>query len=292
MSNDHDDNNKDGKKGYEVGYKKPPKHTRFGQPGGNKPNTQGRPPGRNVLEFDRLSEEALWYCFHESGQKPVSIREDGEELVIPLIMAITKGLARDAANGDRHARKEYLRLLEKAVKNQDKLISEMHTILADYRERKLNAMQKPGSLECFATFRDWFMAKKHLRALDGEDRWPYEIGEPVTEEDWSVFIKKYDFLKKNPDQQVSWPVKYADDLEVERIESMTREERARERLREAKHRREMREKQGEDKWPFLVEEPVDEEDWEYFEQHIQDILDGKDAPAPWPPAYWDDAQEE
>ena len=105
-----------GKKDYEVGYGKPPRYTQFGAENGNKRNKKGRPPGRNILEFDRLSEEALWHCFHESAQKPVSIVEDGQEMVIPLIMAITKSMAKDAAQGDKYARRDYLKYLEKAVK--------------------------------------------------------------------------------------------------------------------------------------------------------------------------------
>ena len=80
----------DDKKDYEVGYGKPPQSTRFGQPGGNKPNAKGRPQGRNSKEFGRLSEEAFWHCFHDSAQKSVTIREGGEELTVPLIMAIVK----------------------------------------------------------------------------------------------------------------------------------------------------------------------------------------------------------
>ena len=125
MSKDDDNSKKD----YEVGYGKPPKNRQFGAEDGNPSNKKGRPPGRNVLEFDRLSEEAFWYSFHESGQKAVPIREDGEELVIPLIMALAKSMAKDALSGDKHARKEYLRYLEKAVKGKDKLVAEMHSIL-------------------------------------------------------------------------------------------------------------------------------------------------------------------
>ena len=205
--------------------------------------------------------------------------------------AIVKGMATDAANGNRHARQDYLRYIEKAAKGKDKLLADMQSILADYRERKLSAKSKPGSLECVNTFYEWFMAKKHLRAMNGENRWPYEESEPVTDADWSLFIEKYEFLKNNPSDQISWPIKYALDLEEERIDKMTREELAQERLKEFTHRREMREKEGKVKWSYLVEEPVDEEDWECFKQHIQDILDGKKTPEPWPPAYWNDEPE-
>ena len=35
---------------YEVGYGKPPKHTQFGQPGGNPMNRLGRPKGPSIVE--------------------------------------------------------------------------------------------------------------------------------------------------------------------------------------------------------------------------------------------------
>ena len=226
----NDNNKKNGKKDYDIGYGKPPKNRQFGAKDGNPQNKKGRPPGRNVLEFDRLSEEALWHCFHESGQKSVTIREDGEELVIPLIMAIAKGMARDAAGGDKHARRDYLKYLEKAVKSKDKLVAEMHTILADYRERKLEALQKPGSLQCFHTFYGWFMSKKHLRAIDGKERWPHEHGEPFSDKDWATFLRQYEYLKDNPLEVLPWPVKYPD----ETIEDyLTPEERIERLLKKA-----------------------------------------------------------
>lgn len=289
MSND-DDNKKNGKKDYDVGYGKPPKNRQFGAKDGNPRNDKGRPPGRNILEFDRLSEEALWYCFHETAQKAVSIREDGEELVIPLIMALAKGMARDALSGDKHARKEYLRSLEKAVKGKDKLLAEMHSILADYRERKLSAMQNPGSLECFDTFYGWFMSKKHLRDTEGKDHWPYEEAEPITDKDWKVFIRQHKHLKANPMEVLPWPPKYPSH-DLEESEDTTPQERAREYLKVFRHRKEMREKEGPVKWPYLCEEPVDEKDWEHFERYIQDIIDEKKDPSQWPPSYWDDEPE-
>ena len=197
-----------GKKDYEVGYGKPPRYTQFGAENGNKRNKKGRPPGRNILEFDRLSEEALWHCFHESAQKPVSIVEDGQEMVIPLIMAITKSMAKDAAQGDKYARRDYLKYLEKAVKGKDKLMEDVQSILADYRERKLTALKKPGSLQCFDAFYGWYMSKKHLRSMDGEDKWPYEDGEPYSDEDWGVYLRQYEYLKNNSSKSLPWPVKY------------------------------------------------------------------------------------
>ena len=290
--NDNDKNKNKNKKDYEVGYGKPPKRTRFGQPGGNPQNKKGRPPGRNIMEYSRLSEEALTQIVLDSAQKPVSIQEDGQELTVPLYAASIKRMARDAAHGDPVARKLYFSMVHKAAKGQDKIILDEAMSMADIRDNLFKANQKPGSLECFNAFYAWFMVKKQLRVVEGDDSLLYEHGEPVTHEDWVLFSQKHDFLKQNPRDVLQWPVKYSYELEEERLENMTRAERAQEHLKEFRHRKEMREKEGRTKWKFLVEEPVDETDWINFEQHIQDIMDGKENPAPWPPAYWDEEPEE
>lgn len=271
---------------------RPPKDRQFGQPNGNLRNTKGRPPGRNILEFDRLSEEALWYCFHDTAQKSTPITESGENMEVPLILAIVKSMANDAARGNKDARRDFLKYLTKSVQGLDKLKIEMQTLIMDYHNRRLNALDNPGSYQHFEESYEWFKSKKHIRALEGDDRWPYEDGEPVTDEDWAVFLRQYKYLKNNPMEVLAWPVKYADDIEAERIDNMTREECAAERLKEFKHRKEMRKKEGEIKWPYLIEEPVDEKDWQNFERHIQDILDSNENPTPWPPDYWDDNAEE
>ena len=118
----------------------------------------------------------------------------------------------------------------------------MHTILADYRERKLEALHKSGSLQCFHTFYSWFMSKKHLRAIDGEGRWPYEHGEPVRDIDWAVFLRQYEYLKEHPSEVLPWPVKYPDDT----IEDyLTPDERFDELLRDYKKKMEEQETEEE-----------------------------------------------
>ena len=286
------DNDDDDKKSYEVGYGKPPKHTRFGAEHANPRNGKGRPKGRNVTEFSRLSEEAFWSTFHDAMLMPVPIRENGEEFIMPAASALARTMMRDALNGDKHARKEVLRSTEKATKGKDKLANKLRVSFIAYRERNLEALKSPGSLECFNAYHSWYMLKKGLRQIDGEDAWIYEDGEPITDDDWIVFMKQHDIVKKNPHHILQWPVKYAADLELERFESLTREERVLEHFQNFKHRKEMREKEGRSKWSYMVEEPVTDKDWKCFEQYTQDIVNGVKDPAPWPPAHWDDDHED
>lgn len=204
----------DNKKDYEVGYGKPPKTTRFGQLGGNLPNRKGRPPGRNVIEFDRLSEEALWDCFLQTALMPVGITEDGNDLLVPYIMALAKRMAQDAIKGDRHARKELLRMLERATKGTDKMKLDLYSVLADREERRIQAMANPGSLEFFNAKYEHYMSRKHLRKIIGGDEFMYMPGEPIIEEDWAVFITQYELVKADPELILPWPPKYpSDDME-------------------------------------------------------------------------------
>ena len=190
---------------------RPPKKSQFGQPEGNPRNTDGRPPGRNIIEFDRLSEEALWDCFLQAAQMPVGITEDGNELLVPYIMGLAKRMAQDAIKGDRHARKELLRMLEKATKGTDKMKLDLHSALADREERRIKAMAEPGSLEFFDAKYAYYMSRKHLRQVIDGPEMIYLPGEPIIDQDWAVFMKEYQRLKDDPKLILPWPPKYPSD---------------------------------------------------------------------------------
>lgn len=284
---------KDGKKkGYKVGYGKPPKNNRFGAKNGNPRNKKGRPKGRNVLEFDRLSEEALWDCFLQTAKTSVSITENGNDMIVPYIMALAKRMGQDAIKGDRHARKELLRMIEKATKGTDKILIDLRLALARQEDRRINSMTKPGSLEFYNAKYAHYMVRKHLRKVIGGAEFIYETGEPITDEDWATFLMAYELLKKNPDHIFTWPPEYPSTLKEQKYSNMSDEDLLRKQLEIFQHRKKMRAKEGVHKWPYMIEEPVDDEDWEHFTQHIKDRLEGKDNPTPWPPAYWDDDQQE
>ena len=86
--------------GYEVGYSKPPKHTRF-KPGGSG-NPKGRPKGSKNL--GSLISDAL--------SKKVRVTENGKVRTISLAEAMVRGLTARAARGELRATELVLRLIQ------------------------------------------------------------------------------------------------------------------------------------------------------------------------------------
>jgi hypothetical protein len=83
---------------YEVGYGKPPRHTRFtpGQSG----NPKGRPKGtQNLLSI-----------FHEALFKKISVTEDGRIRTMSRMEAMVTGQIAKALKGDTRATESMLKL--------------------------------------------------------------------------------------------------------------------------------------------------------------------------------------
>ena len=113
-----------------------------------------------------------------------------------------------------HARKELLRMLERATKGTDKMKLDLYSVLADNEERRIKASANPGSLEFFNAKYEHYMSRKHLRKIIGGPKFIYMPGEPIIDEDWTAFMQEYQRLKDNPDLILPWPPKYpSDDME-------------------------------------------------------------------------------
>ncbi len=84
---------------HEVGYKKPPKHTRFKR--GQSGNPRGRPKGSRNLKTE-LAEEL---------QELISVREGGTRRTISKQRAMLKGLTAKAVQGDARAANLLLNLV-------------------------------------------------------------------------------------------------------------------------------------------------------------------------------------
>ena len=84
---------------YEVGYGRPPRHTRFAK--GQSGNPRGRPCG--AKNFTTLLEEAL--------NEPVIVTENGGRRKITMRQAIVKQLVKRSATADLRAMKLLLNIM-------------------------------------------------------------------------------------------------------------------------------------------------------------------------------------
>src|SRR5712671_3028707 len=90
----------DNERDYEVGYGKPPRHTRFKR--GRSGNPRGRPPGSKNLPT--LLSEAL--------NEPVIVAENGGRRKISKRQAIIKQLVNQSAKADWRATKILLSIIQ------------------------------------------------------------------------------------------------------------------------------------------------------------------------------------
>jgi hypothetical protein len=98
-----EDNDQSQKPGYDIGYKKPPAHTRFkvGQSG----NIGGRKKKSHDLKTDLKSE--LYGT--------IAILEGGKKIKLTRQQALIKSLTNRGIKGDRHAVRDLLTLIARSI---------------------------------------------------------------------------------------------------------------------------------------------------------------------------------
>ena len=100
-STDHGEN-----ANYEVGYKRPPLHSRFQK--GHSGNSKGKAQGQKNLKTELL----------EELKSKVPVTEGGRRRLLSKQSIIVKRMVSDAAKGDGKAREQLLRLLDQVEKAQ------------------------------------------------------------------------------------------------------------------------------------------------------------------------------
>jgi len=91
---------------YEVGYGKPPKHTRFkpGQSG----NPKGRPKGCQNMRTEL--ENIL--------NQPIKAQENGKTKTLTIRKAVLQKIAHDALKGERHAQEMLVKLTNRYLPDE------------------------------------------------------------------------------------------------------------------------------------------------------------------------------
>jgi hypothetical protein len=88
---------------YEVGYRKPPRHTRF------KPGQSGNPRGRPKAE------KSLGAALNDALKAKVKMRRNGKERVVSGIQAFALRVVTDAIQGKASAQKMLVALIARFV---------------------------------------------------------------------------------------------------------------------------------------------------------------------------------
>ncbi len=196
-----------------TGYGKPPKKHQF------KPGQSGNPKGRpkkvsKSYLYARISEEAFRKAILSQLNEPITISENGENYSIPRIDAVIKTLTNKALQGHIPAIKELLKWADSTSKGEDKMIMSLFETTSNFEEHRIKSMGAPGSFQHIHERLNYFIKKMHLRRLDGEDKVPYEEGEPILDEDWNYFMTQYNQLKKGNIEEVKWPPLYPSDIMI------------------------------------------------------------------------------
>ena len=104
--------------GYEVGYGKPPEASRFrpGQSG----NPNGRPKGaRN--KRPGLHEERMKELILEEAYRDITVRDGAANVTIPMVQAVLRSLAVNAAKGQHRAQRLFSELLASVETSRTRL---------------------------------------------------------------------------------------------------------------------------------------------------------------------------
>jgi Family of unknown function (DUF5681) len=104
---------------YEVGYGKPPRHTRFKR--GQSGNPRGRPPGAKNLST----------LLNEAPNEPVVVTENGGRKRISKRQASLKQLVNEAAKGNWRALKLLVDILQDIERRTEPKTEESSLSLAD-----------------------------------------------------------------------------------------------------------------------------------------------------------------
>lgn len=132
--------------GYQVGFGKPPKSTRF-QPG-RSGNPRGRPKGsKNKARLPALHEERLKSIILEEAYRTVTVNDVRGEVTIPMAQAVVRSLAVNAAKGNQRAQRLFTQILASTETANKRLHDEWLDTAITYKvdwEREIERCKRQG----------------------------------------------------------------------------------------------------------------------------------------------------
>jgi hypothetical protein len=102
---------------YEVGYKKPPKHTQFKK--GTSGNPRGRPRG-SKNKRTKMNQERLKDIVLEEAYRKVPVQDQGKSVFMPLAQAVVRSAAVNAAKGNTRAQRLFTDMLSETESSRRK----------------------------------------------------------------------------------------------------------------------------------------------------------------------------
>lgn len=93
---------------YEIGYAKPPQHTRFEK--GRSGNPKGRPRGRKN-KIPGIREERLKGIILEEAYRDIKVNDGDKQVKIPMVQAIVRTMAMNAAKGNTRSQRMLTQML-------------------------------------------------------------------------------------------------------------------------------------------------------------------------------------
>jgi Family of unknown function (DUF5681) len=129
---------------YEVGYRKPPEHTRFQK--GQSGNSMGRPKGsRNKIPD--MKDERLKGIILEEAYRDIRVRDGERSVTLPVIRAAVRTLANKGLKGETRSLKGFMALVQEVENERTGSWRDYLKTMIEYKydwEQELHRRERDG----------------------------------------------------------------------------------------------------------------------------------------------------